>query len=152
MIYRRLFNFPSWGWRSPFEELDSMRRRMDLLSEAFGVAPQRELSPGVFPLVNITESKESFILRAELPGVKGEDLDIQATGKNISLSGERQIASEGENIKYHRREREAGKFSRIVSLPGEIDSDKVKANLTDGVLTVVMPKAETIKPKQIAVS
>ena len=85
-------------------------------------------------LINLSEDTENYYVRAELPGVKGDDLDIKADGRSISLSGERKIEIEGNGVKYHRREREAGKFARMVSLPGEIDSEKVGASLKDGLL------------------
>jgi HSP20 family protein len=109
-------------------------------------------SAGVFPLINLTEDKDSYYVRAELPGVKADELDIQVTGNNLSISGERKIAAEDEGAKYHRREREAGTFSRMVGLPGEVNTDKVEASLEDGILNVVVSKAEIAKPKQITVS
>lgn len=90
---------------------------------------------GVFPLANLTEDRESYLLRAEIPGVKAEDLDIQATANSVSISGERHIPQEEENVSYHRREREGGRFSRAVALSGEIDPDRVDAKLEHGVLT-----------------
>jgi HSP20 family protein len=106
----------------------------------------------VFPLINLTEDNNSYYVRAELPGVTADELDIQVTANNLSISGERKIEPEEEGAKYHRRERDAGRFSRSLQLPGEIDSDKVKAKLENGVLTVLISKAEVAKPKQIAVS
>ena len=151
MIYRRLFNVPTWQVRSPFGELERMRQQMDrLLEEAR--APYQPPQAGVFPLTNLSEDKENYYIRAELPGVKGDELDIQVTGNNLAISGERKIAAEEEGAKYHRREREAGTFSRMIGLPGEVDTDKVDANLKNGILTVVVPKAEIAKPKQISVS
>jgi HSP20 family protein len=102
-------------------------------------------------LINLTEDRNSYFIRAELPGVKAGELDIQATGNNIAISGERKIASEEEGAKYHRKEREAGSFSRAIALPGDIDTGKIEAKLTDGVLTLVIAKAEAAKPKQINV-
>ena len=149
MIYRRLFDVPTWRFRSPFEELAQMRRQMDRLFEDAAI-PRLHQRAGVFPLINLTEDKNNFYVRAELPGVKGDALDIQATANSLSISGERKIAAE-EGVKYHRRERESGSFSRIIGLPAEVDSNKVEAKLQDGVLTVVVPKAEIAKPKQITV-
>ena len=80
-----------------------------------------------------------------------DDLDIQATANTVSISGERKMASEEEDAKYHRREREAGKFSRMIGLPSDIDANKVEANLKNGILTVVVPKAESAKSRQITV-
>jgi HSP20 family protein len=95
---------------------------------------------------------DKYYVRAELPGIKADALDIQAVGRNLTLSGQRTIASEGENVRYHRREREAGKFSRIIGLPGDIDVDNVDAKMANGVLTVAIAKSEASKPKQITVS
>jgi HSP20 family protein len=122
------------------------------LEHMFDDAPQQRVSAGVFPLINLTEDKDKYYVRAELPGVKGDELDIQVTGNNLAVSGERKIAAAEEGAQYHRREREAGTFSRMIGLPGEIDSNKVEANLENGILTVVVSKAEIAKPKQITIS
>ena len=114
-------------------------------------SPSWVLGAGVFPLINLTEDKDNYYVRAEMPGLKADDISISVANNNLSISGERKIASEGENVRYHRREREAGTFNRIVALPGDVDADKVEANHVNGVLTVVIPKAEAAKPKQITV-
>ena len=151
MIYRRFFNVPTWRFRSPSDELQRMRQQMERLFED-AAAPYSRPSAGVFPLVNLTEDKDNYYVRAELPGVKAEQLDIQSTANNLSISGERRIDAAEEGARYHRREREAGTFSRMIALPGEIDSAKVDARLQNGILTVVVPKAEVAKPRQISVS
>ena len=148
MIYRRFFNVPTWRIRSPWEELQRMRQQLE---QIFDEAPGQRASAGVFPLINLTEDKDCYYLRAELPGVNAEELDIQATANNVAISGERKIAAEAENARYHRREREAGSFSRMIGLPGDINSDKVDAKLENGILTVVIAKAEAAKPKQITI-
>jgi HSP20 family protein len=154
MIARRMINFPSRGWQNPLEEMERMINQMDLLTRAmFGGRPEMRLSPSsVFPAVNITEDKGSYIVRAELPGIKTDELDLQINGRNLTISGERKIQFEGEDAKYHRREREAGKFSRAIRLPGDIDSNSVEAKMVNGILTVVMSKSEASKPKQISVN
>ena len=149
MIYRRFFNFPTLKLRSPWEELYRMRQQLD---QMFDDTPSQRVSAGVFPLINLTEDKDKYYVRAELPGVKAEELDIQATGNNLAISGERKIAPEKEGARYHRREREAGTFSRMIGLPGEVDTDKVEAKLENGILSIVVSKAEIAKPKQISVS
>ena len=111
----------------------------------------REPAAGVFPLMNVTEDKDNYHVRAELPGLMADDLEISVTGDTLSIAGERKLPLEDENAQYHRREREAGRFSRIVSLPAQVDTGKVQARFTDGVLTVTLPIAESVKPKQIAV-
>lgn len=150
MIYRRLFNVPAWRFRSPLDELHRMRQQMEQMLESAATPNQREAA-GVLPLINLTEGKDNYYVRAELPGVQGDELDIQVTANNLAISGERKIAAEDEGARYHRREREAGTFSRMIGLPGEVDTDKVEAKLENGILTVVISKAEIAKPKQITV-
>lgn len=126
-------------------ELERMSRQTERLRQALLSRPGlRWLPAKVFPAVNVTEDKDNYHVRAELPGIKAEALELQVTGRTLSISGDRP--------RYHRREREAGKFSRIVGLPGDIDADRVNAKMTHGVLTVTIAKAEISKPKQIAVS
>ena len=76
MLFRRTTRWPTWELRTPFEELDRMRRQMDLLSEGLSRGVWREPAAGVFPLMNVTEDKNNYYVRAELPGFKGDDLDI----------------------------------------------------------------------------
>ena len=151
MIYRRVFNIPTWGFRRSFNELDRLRRQMNELYGAFSESAVPMPSAGVFPLTNVTEDSNHYYIRAELPGTKSDELDIQVTSEGISVSGERKIPEEGNGVKYHRREREAGKFSRSINLPGEIDVNAVEAGLGDGVLTITIPKAEITKPRKITV-
>lgn len=126
---------------------------MDQLTHALLGRPKMEwLSAKVFPAVNLTEDADNYYVRAELPGVKADALDLQVTGRNLAVSGERKIRPAGENTRYHRREREAGKFSRVIGLPGDIDANKVDAKMLNGVLTVTIAKAEASKPKQIQVN
>jgi HSP20 family protein len=157
MIYRRLFDIPAFGARNPFQELENMRRQFDRLANVWAADPRRSMGAGVFPQVNVTEDVNKFYVRAELPGVRSDALDIQATGKTISISGERMIGErmileEKANARYHRRERESGKFSRVLAMPGEIDADRIEARLEHGILTVSVPKAEAAKPRQIKVN
>ncbi len=151
MILRRVSEWPLWDLRSPFDELERRRRELDRLSENYTGSVFRLPTAGVFPLVNVTEDPDNYYVRAELPGVKTDELDISVTGETLTLSGERKLPEESEKASYHRREREAGSFSRVISLPARLDVDKVKALAEDGVLTVVLPKAESAKPRQIAV-
>jgi HSP20 family protein len=146
MFTRGLWNLPSYGLRTHFEELDRMKRHLDQLFAQSGKT--RVKGAGVFPLVNLTENQEAYLLRAELPGVSAENLDIQTMGRNISISGERRIETD-RSAKYHRREREAGRFSRAVALPGEIDRDKIEATLKNGILELKVPKSEAAKPRKI---
>lgn len=151
MLVRRITDWPAGTLARPFEELERMRRQMDRLMGGLSRGLFREPAAGVFPLVNITEDGDSYYVRAELPGLKAEDLDISVTGDSLSISGERKLHVEEEHAQFHRREREAGRFSRIISMPTQIDTGKVEAHCIDGVLTVILPKAEAARPKQIAV-
>ena len=151
MILRRFSEWPSWDLRSPFDEVERMRRELDRLSGDLTGSVFRLPSAGVFPLVNVTEDADNYYVRAELPGVQTDELGISVTGDTLTLSGERKLPEDSEKASYHRREREAGSFSRVISLPSRLDVDKVKAHAEDGVLTVVLPKAESAKPRQIAV-
>jgi HSP20 family protein len=153
MYARRLFDFPSMGWQYPFTDLERLSRQMDRLTQAaMGRPGMNWLSARVFPAVNLTEDKDKYYVRAELPGIKADTLNIQVNGRNLAISGERTIPSEGDNIRYHRKEREAGKFSRVIGLPGDIDADHVNAKMVDGMLTVTIDKSEASKPKQITVN
>ena len=150
MILRRI-NYPLYNLRSTFEELERMRNDMSRLSAQATGASIPATTAGVFPLVNLTEDNNCYYVRAELPGLKAKELNIAAAGQNLTISGERKIPSEGDDVKYHRREREAGGFNRIIALPRDVEIDNVEAGLVDGVLTVTIPKAEAAKPKQIKV-
>jgi len=154
MAARAFTSFPYWGFQTPLDQLSALQRRMDSLSDLLMKTPGRRTvaSAGVFPLINLTEDKNAFYVRAELPGLTADSLNIQVVGRNLTITGERTIGSESKDARYHRREREAGAFSRAIGMPGDIDIDKVSASMTNGLLTVTLPKSEASKPKQIAVS
>ena len=104
-----------------------------------------------FPAFNVWSNEEGAVLTSELPGVKLEDLDITVTGKEVSVKGSRK---EGENhdVRYLRRERPSGEFTRSFELPYQIDASRVEAKMTGGVLRVDLPRAENDKPRKITVS
>lgn len=152
MIYKNMFGFPAWNFRRAFEEFDRMRRHIDRYSVGLETEKSTSRKPGVFPALNLSEDAHHYYVRAELPGMNAVELDIQATGKNLSISGERKITAEAEGLRYHRREREGGKFSRVLSLPGDITASKVEAALSNGILTITIPKAEESKPRKITIN
>ena len=135
----------------PQRELEQLQRRMDrLFQNAFGL----EGSPwrvGVYPLVNISEDRDYIFVRAELAGVKAEDLEITIQDNSLILRGQRKIPTEEKQVNYHRRERESGFFRRIVALPARIQADKVEATCKDGILTIKLAKPEEVKPRKIQV-
>jgi HSP20 family protein len=147
-----MINFPSVGWQGPFAELERMAQQMDFLTRAVAGRPgMRWVSSKVFPALNIAEDDDKYYVRAELPGIKADEIELQVNGRNLMISGERNIPSGGQNVRYHRKEREAGKFSRVVGLPGDIEADSVVAKMNHGVLSVEISKSEASKPKQITV-
>ena len=135
---------------NPFRELDEMRRRMDWLFNNYFDGQARGLASGVYPSVNLSEKDEQVILRAEIPGIKAEELEISVEGKSVSLSGQRKKESP-EGARFHRSERGFGKFHKAITLPYEIDAEKVSSRLEHGILTVVLPKAEHAKPRKIQI-
>jgi len=153
MFARRLFDFPSVGWRHPFADFDRLSRQMDQLTRRAMGRPGLAWQPArVFPAINLTEDKDNFYVRAELPGFKADALEISVTGKNLTITGERKTSAEGEKIRYHRKERDAGKFSRVIGLPADVDADNVTAKMVNGILTITIPKAEKAKPRQITIN
>jgi HSP20 family protein len=136
----------------PLRELEQLQRRMDrLFQNAFGL----ERSPwqgGVYPLVNISEDRDHLYVRAELPGVKAENLEITIQDSSLILRGERKIPTEEKQVNFHRREREAGFFRRVVGLPARMQADKVEATCKDGILTIKLAKPEEVKPRKIQVT
>jgi len=105
----------------------------------------------VYPAINLTEEGDNFYVRAELPGVKPESLDISVIEGKLLIRGERKIEEEDQQTSYHRREREGGFFRRTISLPLKVDSEKVSANIKNGVLTITLSKSEETKPRKITV-
>jgi HSP20 family protein len=103
-----------------------------------------------WPALNTWEDGDAAWVEAELPGLAMDDVEVLVSGSDVTINGERRIAAP-DNAAWHRRERSQGRFSRTLSLPWEIDADKVEARLQDGVLTVRLPKCETCKPKKVKV-
>lgn len=150
MLLRNRAGFPGYSLRNPFQELEQMKVRMNQLMGNNPFATFRNAN--VFPPVNMSEDQDNFYVRAELPGVNSKDLDVQADAKSVAISGKRRTVEDKAEFKYHRRERNAGQFSRMLALSGEIESDKVTAKLENGILLLTLPKAEAVKPRQITIS
>lgn len=151
MLIRKISSWPTSGWESPSDEMEKLKRQMALLAGRLTNSHLGEQFAGVFPLINVTEDTNNFYIRAELPGFAPEELQISVAGDSITLSGERKIEPDVGNVKYHRKEREAGKFNRVINVPGQIDSEKTAATCAHGVLTITLPKSELSKPRQISI-
>lgn len=136
---------------NPFAELDSRRHEMLRLLDSIAGQPFGEATPGVFPPMNITQDDNHFYVRAEVPGIRASDLSISAVRNRISISGRREIPQEHERVSYHRKERADGTFDRTITLPTEIDAERVDARYADGILTLKVAKVAEAKPRQIAV-
>jgi HSP20 family protein len=140
----------------PFEGLSRLQSRIsDLFEEDFGHRrlAQAAVDGGLwYPPVDILESKEAYLIRAELPGMKKEDFNVELKEGTLTLSGERKVEEPANGAEYHRVERLAGKFFRSFFLPQTVKHDAIKATYRDGILEVYVPKAEEAKPRQITVS
>jgi len=104
------------------------------------------------PAVDLYDNKDSVVVRAELPGMKREDIDISLHDGTLSISGERKVEKEYENAETYRSERFVGRFQRTISLPSPVNGEAVSAQYKEGILTVTLPKTEESKPKQIHVN
>ncbi len=144
---------PEVAWPG-FGRLSSLRDELDRLFESpwTELARTSQLLSGWTPALDIHEDKDNFIVRAELPGMKREDIDVSLHDGALSISGERKLEQKFEEAEVYRTERFFGKFQRTVSLPAAVAADKVKAQYKDGVLTITLPKTEEAKPKQIDVN
>jgi HSP20 family protein len=148
MLVRRVWpSRPTFD--SSFGDLDQLRREMLRWADQFSGGAARDA--GVFPPINVTHDRDHFYLRAEVPGIKADALEITALRNRVSLTGTREIPRESERASYHRKERAEGSFSRTVTLPAEVDADRVEARYADGILTLKLAKAEEAKPRQITV-
>lgn len=139
----------------PFEGLNRIQSRInDLFEETFGRPRMHHpAANGVwYPPVDILESRDSYLIRAELPGMKKEDFNLELKDGTLTLSGERKFEEPANGVEYHRVERLAGKFTRSFFLPQTVKQDGIKATYRDGILEVYVPKAEEAKPKQISIS
>lgn len=142
-MYRR-FRTPNI-WR----EMDQLQREMNrLMGSSFGSRP---LSPLGFPAVNIWTSEDQQIVTSELPGMKADGIEINISADQLTISGERFPEEIDGDIQYHRRERSHGKFTRTIQLPYIVDPSNVKAIFKDGILEISLIRAESDKPKKIAV-
>ena len=135
----------------PASEVDRLRQGMEWLLDSFG-SPSPGFTSRVFPSINVTEDKDHYYLRAELPGLKPEGLDIAVVEDQVSIRGERRIPTERGEFNYHRRERQEGSFRRTLSLPMEVDAEKVSAEMKKGILKVTLPKHEKAKPRKIQIA
>jgi len=139
----------------PFQEMSALQERMNrLFSDVRAQAPVRgeEIVQGAWiPAVDIFETNEAIVLKAELPGITAQDISVEVKDNTLTLKGEKKFEKEVKEENYHRVERSYGSFQRAFTLPGTIHQEKVKAKFKDGILEIILPKVEEAKPKQVKV-
>jgi HSP20 family protein len=147
----------------PFQDLRSAQdertqTQMDrLFAQAFGLHGQWQSATGAStrawaPALDISEGTDAYRVTVELPGVKLDDLEITVEDGLLTIQGERHFASESSEEQYHRLERSSGAFRRSITLPAQVEADAVEASMEDGVLRILVPKAEEAKAKRIQVT
>jgi HSP20 family protein len=132
---------------------DENRNRVfdELFRMMSGPAFRMERS-GVYPQINLYDDGESFMIRAEVPGLDKDRVEITARKDQVSIRGTRTVKPAETGASYHRRERDSGQFRRTLTLPQAVDADKITATYKDGVLEVVLPRSPDVKPRRIQVS
>lgn len=139
-------------WR-PFGELSSLRREMDRLWENFfverplGRIREREWAPSL----DMSETKDNYVVKVEVPGIDAKHMDISLTGDVLTIRGEKSQEKEEKEEDYHLVERSYGSFSRSVRLPAEVESNKIKASYKNGILRITLPKSEKAKAKEVKI-
>ena len=136
----------------PFESLNRFHSQINKLFDESWGGSRAQGTPTWYPPVDVLESKDAYIFRAELPGMKKEDFNLEVKDGMLTLTGERKFEQPAEGVEYHSAERVAGKFSRSYQLPRNVKHDAIEAAYRDGVLEIRVPKAEEAKPRQIAIS
>ncbi len=139
-------------WR-PFRELERMRREMDRAWDSFFERRPARVEEAMewLPTLDVSETKNDYVVKAELPGIDPKDIDISLTNDLLTIKGEKKQEKEEKEENYHLIERSYGSFTRSVRLPGQVQSDKINANFKNGVLRVTLPKTEEAKKKEIKI-
>jgi HSP20 family protein len=143
---------PEQNWTlSPFRRANTLRDEIDnIFGQLFEGLPTQTVG-GWVPAVDLYETKDNLTVKCELPGLKKEDIGISLHEGILTISGERKHEEKRKDSEVYRTERYEGRFSRSLTLPSKVSANAINATYKDGVLTVVLPKAEESKPKQIQV-
>jgi len=132
----------------PFQEVDTLRRQMDqMFDEMIGV--NHDTFRTWQPAIEVQDAEDSVILRAEIPGVEGKDLDVRVTREAVAITGEHRYEKKAEEKGFFRSEFRYGKFQRVIPLPVAVQNDQVKADFTNGILTLTLPKVEAAKNRVV---
>jgi len=138
----------------PFRDLVTLREKMNRLFEdvATGRGQEKEYISSTWnPAVDIYESENQLVLKAEIPGVDEKDVEIKIEDNTLSIKGERKFEKETKEENYHRIERSYGSFYRSFTLPNYVDQDKIHAEHENGVLKITMPKRTELKPRKVKI-
>jgi HSP20 family protein len=140
-------------WK-PFREVSRLHREMDRLwDDFFGPARKafRPLEAEWAPAVDVSETADKVVIKAEVPGMEAKDIDISLSGDVLTVKGEKKSEREEKKESYHLVERSYGSFTRSLRLPAAVEADKIQANYKRGVLTITCPKKEEAKAKAIEI-
>jgi len=137
-------------WK-PSRSLISLPREIDRFFDDFGLN-FRDFDTVWSPRVDLAESEDGYEVKAELPGLKKEEIKVEVHDQVLTLTGEKKNEEKSDTKNYHRVERTYGRFERSFRLPKEVKSDEIKAKYNNGILTIDIPKSEETKPKEIAVA
>lgn len=136
----------------PFGDILRLQRALEhSISKPFFGLDWTPSGRGVYPALNAFEDGDALVVKAEMPGLDREKLQVEIEGNRLMLAGARKVQEVEENSRFHRRERAGGEFRRVFRLPFEVNVEASTASYTDGILTVRLEKAEAAKPRQIAV-
>ena len=143
----------SQGKSSPFNELNRIRNEIyRIFEDPFGFSPAAsDLFEGWTPPLDIYEDKDKITVRAELPGMKKEDIDVSVVGDMLTISGERREEKEKQQGETYRSERYLGRFQRSITLPTEVDPNKIQATYKDGLLAIMLNKSEQARRKRVEI-
>ncbi len=147
-----------WQRRDLWQEMDALRREIDRVFSDFWPGgrgwrtPWLAMGSARYPLVNIREGRDEYVVEALVPGLSSDDLEVTTSGRNLTISGTRHGLPEDRGITIHRNERGSGRFVRTIELGTDIDERNVKAEYRHGVLHITLPKAEYARPRQISVT
>ncbi len=134
-------------WRDPFEVMRDLLG-LDTWGDTGRIGAP---ASGLFPPFEVKETRDAYVFKADVPGVKEEELDVSLTGNRLTISGKRLAEERSEGERYYAYERAFGSFSRSFTLPDGCDTEHVNADLRHGVLTITLPKKAEVQPKRIAV-
>jgi HSP20 family protein len=135
----------------PVREMMTLREAMDqLFNDAF-TRPVSMSGGSVIPAIDVYQNNDAVVVKAALPGLKADDVQISVSADVLTLRGEFKREDEQKDTTYHIREQRYGSFERSIMLPSDVQTDKSKADFENGILTITLPKAESVKPKTISI-